>query len=201
MCSTLTTLISNFATSQGGGNFLADALSRMPQLNCPKVEVVKPLSHPTNWWLKWLHECRQKKTDKLTMRWWPHLKLLWRMTNGFKVIETFVSSRMDWRGWQLKYMYRGARDLVLGKSHESKSTGHFGFVKTLHLSLKVDIERYVTGCPICTSDKQQHGNTPGLLQPVGEPSAPWREISIGFYCKVSRKLWGYCYKGDDQFIF
>lgn len=69
-----------------------------------------------------------------------------------------------------------------------KTAGHFGFVKTLYLvkcqfwwlCMKRDIENYMASCPVCTSAKRCSGKTPGLLQPVTSPIAPWRETSMDF---------------------
>lgn len=90
------------------------------------------------------------------------------------------------------YVPESQRLLILEKSHDSKTTGHFGFVKTLHLikcqfwclSLKKDIQSYVASCPVCTLAKKWQGKTPGLLQPVAEPSAPWKVISMDFIVEL-----------------
>lgn len=79
------------------------------------------------------------------------------------------------------------------QAHDSK-TGHFGFVKTLHLikwqfwwpSLK-DIEAYVTSCPICAAAKWPPGKPTRLLQKVANPRAPWKEIPMDFIVELSKR--------------
>lgn len=86
--------------------------------------------------------------------------------------ECTMQESLAWVGAKL-YVPESQRLLILEKSHDSKATGHFGFVKTLHLikcqfwwlSLKKDIQSYVASCPVCTSAKRWQGKTSRLLQP------------------------------------
>lgn len=46
--------------------------------------------------------------------------------------ECTIQSGLAWVGTKL-YVPKSQRLLILEKSHDSKTAGHFGFVKTLHL--------------------------------------------------------------------
>ncbi|KAK9395822.1 tyrosine-protein kinase Srms-like [Crotalus adamanteus] len=44
----------------------------------------------------------------------------------------------------------------------------------------VSVENYVKSCTVCATMKRIPGKTPGLLQPVADPSQPWEEIAMDF---------------------
>lgn len=68
---------------------------------------------------------------------------------------------------------------VLKMCHNSPTARHFGFVKTLHLIINrqfwwpgfhKDTAQYVAGCPICLLAKHGGGEPPGKLVPLPTPS-------------------------------
>lgn len=94
------------------------------------------------------------------------------------------------------------RLMVLKKSHNSKTAGHFGFVKTLHLvkkqflwpSLKKTLKAMWPVALSATQLGEQQGENPGLLQTVTETSVPWRDISMDFIVELpessgNRVIW------------
>lgn len=118
--------------------------------------------------------------------------------------ECTMQNGLAWVGAKL-YIPQSQQLLVLKKSHNSKTRGHFRFVKTLHLIkwqfwwalLKKDIECYVASCPVCASAKWQQGKTPPLLQPVVEPNAPWKEISMDFIVELPQERREHSNLGDN----
>uniref|UniRef100_A0A803TUR5 Gypsy retrotransposon integrase-like protein 1 n=1 Tax=Anolis carolinensis TaxID=28377 RepID=A0A803TUR5_ANOCA len=84
------------------------------------------------------------------------------------------------------YIPPGAgREKALCLCHD---TGHFGFVKTLHLVrrkywwplMRKDVKAYVHQCPVCATVKGGGGKPSGLLRPLENPAAPWEHISMDF---------------------
>lgn len=77
------------------------------------------------------------------------------------------------------YVPASQQTLMLQKSHDSKTAGHFGFVKTPHQvkrqfwwpHMKKNIEHYVANYPVCTSVERRPEKTLVLLQPVASPTA------------------------------
>lgn len=88
--------------------------------------------------------------------------------------------------------------LILQRSHDSETAGHFGFVKTLRLvkrqfwwpGMKKDVEGYMAGCPVGATVKGPWGKLRGLLQQVDSPSPLWKEIppSAALVCNCSTLL-------------
>lgn len=79
------------------------------------------------------------------------------------------------------------RLLILEKSHDSKTAGHFRFVKMLHLikcqfwwlSLKKDSQKLRGYLPSLCFGQTEQG------KPVVEPNTPWKEISMDFIVELS----------------
>lgn len=92
-----------------------------------------------------------------------------------------------WKGPKL-YVPQVVCVKVLRCCHDVHSAGHFGFVKTLHLTnwqfwwpqMKKDIEEYVKSCTVCATMKGQPGKPLGLLQPVADPVQPWDQVAMDF---------------------
>ncbi|XP_060539362.1 queuine tRNA-ribosyltransferase catalytic subunit 1 isoform X1 [Pantherophis guttatus] len=177
----------------GGKNFMADALSRLPQYNSTKEEVVRPIIPVT--------QLAAPVTTRAQMRADPALSgdLLHKLQEALKTDEWFrthsnectLCDGLAWIGAKL-YVPASLRVTVLQHAHDAKTAGHFGFVKTVHLikrqfwwpALKKDIEAYVASCPVCASAKRPPGKPPGLLQSVARPNAPWKEISMDLIVDV-----------------
>lgn len=174
----------------GGGekNFLADALSRIPQYNCSKAEVIKPVVSSQQLAAKVTTQAQAKGKPSVDSDGTSALKAVltdkWFQTHHNVCL---IWDGLAWVGTKL-CIPAGQRLKILGNCHEPKTVGHFGFVKTPYLlkrqfgwpSLKKGMEIYVASCSVCTSTRWWQGKNPGLLQAVAEPSASWREISMGF---------------------
>uniref|UniRef100_A0A8C7E2N1 Gypsy retrotransposon integrase-like protein 1 n=1 Tax=Naja naja TaxID=35670 RepID=A0A8C7E2N1_NAJNA len=84
------------------------------------------------------------------------------------------------------------REDILNKCHDEKPAEHFGFLKTLHLTLRQfwwpnmrpEIEHYVKTCHVCAMSKPRTGKPLGLLQQVSEPSRPWQDIAMDFIVEL-----------------
>ena len=72
--------------------------------------------------------------------------------------------------------------------HSSGIGGHNGFLPTYHrikwlfawLKMKASIKAYVQQCSVCQQAKNEHVKSPGLLQPLPVPVAPWTVVSLDF---------------------
>lgn len=173
----------------GGRNFLADALSRMPQFNSSRLETVLPIIPSTQLAAPVTTRAQSNPTTDLTCSLVQELRDSLKDDKWFqeRSNECTLRDGLAWVGAKL-YVPCSLRGKVLERAHDARTAGHFGFVKTLHLikrqfwwpALKRDIENYVASCPVCASAKRPPGKTPGLLQNVARPTAPWKEISMDF---------------------
>lgn len=165
-----------------GRNFLADALSRMPQYNSHREDIVQsiiPQQLPTAE-AKRLDPLRaltdELRTALLNDRWLQDNRTLCTFRDG-----------LAWRHEKL-YVPASLRATVLCRCHDVKQAGHFGFLKTLHLvkrqfwwpRMRTDIEAYVKSCPRCAVTKTRPGRPLGLMQSVADPVQPWQEIAMDF---------------------
>lgn len=46
--------------------------------------------------------------------------------------------------------------------------------------MKIDKEGYIASCPVCASVKGHPIKPTEFLQPMANPTAPWKEISMDF---------------------
>ena len=74
------------------------------------------------------------------------------------------------------------------ESHAPRYAGHRGIQTTFKaietyfywLTMKDDVHHYVEECVTCQKVKFDRHKTPGLLQPLPIPTAPWESISMDF---------------------
>lgn len=106
-----------------------------------------------------------------------------RMNSGWKTVYC---------GWEANCLFQRFNIPWFYCTAMKKTAGHFGFVKTLHLvkcqfwwpRMKKEIENYVASCPVCASAKRPPRKTPGLLQAMASPTAPWKEIPMDFIVEL-----------------
>ncbi|KAK9395824.1 retrotransposon-derived protein PEG10 [Crotalus adamanteus] len=169
----------------GGKNFLADALSRLPQYKSEREQVNEAII-PNPQTVTQLTPRRVPNPDD------PGVKKIKRellTDQWFKDNQASLTCRdgLAYKGGKL-YLPEALRLNALNHSHDVKQAGHFGYLKTLHLTrrqfwwpgLKKDVENYVKSCTVCATMKRIPGKTPGLLQPVADPSQPWEEVAMDF---------------------
>ena len=80
------------------------------------------------------------------------------------------------------------------ESHAPSYAGHRGIQTTFKAietyfywpTMKDDIHRYVEECVTCQKVKFDRHKTPGLLQPLPIPTAPWESIAMDFIFGLSR---------------
>ena len=77
---------------------------------------------------------------------------------------------------------------LLEEFHTSPLGGHTGVAKTLHRlrqsfdwpTIKKDVQRFVSHCPVCQQTKYETKKPSGLLQPLPIPARIWEDMSIDF---------------------
>lgn len=78
------------------------------------------------------------------------------------------------------------RSDVLRAMHDDATSGHFGFVRTLHRTrerfywpkMYETTKRYVASCETCQRHKRPATAAPGPLQPLTPPSTPFEQVGI-----------------------
>ena len=86
----------------------------------------------------------------------------------------------------------------MDEAHASPYAGHRGIMPTTQAleryfywpNLQTDIEKYVRECMICQKVKYDRHKTPGLLQPLPIPEAPWESIAMDFITDLPRTQYG-----------
>ena len=87
---------------------------------------------------------------------------------------------------------------VMLESHTPPDAGHRGNQTTFKAietyfywpTMKDDVHRYVEECVTCQKVKFDRHKTPGLLQPLPIPTAPWESISMDFIFQLPRSIHG-----------
>ncbi|KAK9401689.1 hypothetical protein NXF25_010045 [Crotalus adamanteus] len=167
----------------GGKNFLADALSRLPQYNSKREQVIHAIIPPYNPGPGLPEKGAQLGAFEDGLR----SALL---TDPWILANPGVLSRRDGLAWYGDKLYvpLALRNRVYHRCHDSKTAGHFGFVKTLHLvrrqfwwpGMRKDIEEYVKRCHLCAQAKTVPKKPMGLLQQVSDPDRPWQDLGMDF---------------------
>ena len=81
---------------------------------------------------------------------------------------------------------------LIGLHHDEQSAGHWGVQKTKELlqrkfsweGMRQDIEEYVGTCPICQGNAAPRHKPYGKLDPLPQPTRPWKEISMDFITQL-----------------
>jgi transposase InsO family protein len=81
---------------------------------------------------------------------------------------------------------------LLRLHHDEPSAGHWGVQKTMELlqrkfkwdGMRQDIEEYVQTCPVCQGNATHRHRPYGQLDPLPQPSRPWKEISMDFITQL-----------------
>lgn len=109
--------------------------------------------------------------------------------------ELFAQHKQDvsihyglaWIGSKL-YVPASQRTIILQQNHDSKITGHFGFVKTAPCEMAVLVAKHEKRhrrircqLPSVHISERAPGKLPRPLQPVVNPTAPWKENSMGLH--------------------
>jgi Integrase zinc binding domain/Chromo (CHRromatin Organisation MOdifier) domain len=82
----------------------------------------------------------------------------------------------------------GLRHQVMSAHHANPFSGHQGRVRTLDLigrtywwkGIAKDVQKYVSACHECQTNKPGNHKPHGLLQPLQVPERPWSSISVDF---------------------
>ena len=91
------------------------------------------------------------------------------------------------------------RRLILSEAHDSMTSGHPGYVKTLNAvrksyfwsGMKRDVLNYVKSCLSCQRIKAERVKLPGKLQPLAIPEMKWECISMDFVTGLPTVQGGY----------
>ena len=91
------------------------------------------------------------------------------------------------------------RQCLLFRLHNGPLAGHPGSTRMTEVvrrhfwwpRLARDVEDYVRTCSDCQRNKAQSGKTPGLLQPLPVPNAPWDSVSLDFIVALPKSEGGY----------
>ncbi|KAK9397281.1 hypothetical protein NXF25_020642 [Crotalus adamanteus] len=171
----------------GGKNFLADALSRLPQYDSKKEQVIQTIVPICSMDPAQTEGCAKVVTLEEELQ-----SVL--LTDPWLQANPGLLTHRDGLAWYRNRLYIPSelRHRVFHQCHDSKVAGHFGFVKTLHLarrrfwwpSLRKDIERYVKECHICAQAKVVPKRPMGLLQSVSNPVRPWQDIGMDFLVEL-----------------
>ncbi|KAK9400665.1 hypothetical protein NXF25_011379 [Crotalus adamanteus] len=177
----------NLKVVPGGKNFLADALSRMPQYDSKREQVIQAVIPQCDGESEKAEVCTKLATFE------EEIKAALVTDPWLSANPGILTHRngLAWYGDKL-YIPQEVRNRVYHQCHDSKVAGHFGFVKTLHLarrqfwwpSLRKDIETYVKECKVCAQAKVIPKKPMGLLQSVSDPIRPWQDIGMDFLVEL-----------------
>ncbi|KAK9395591.1 hypothetical protein NXF25_018952 [Crotalus adamanteus] len=167
----------------GGRNFLADALSRLPQYDSKREEVVQVILSP------YTQGVAKAVSRPITVDLEHELRAALPHDPWFQEHQSLLTQQggLAWYGTKL-YVPHVLRKGILKRCHDSKRAGHFGFLKTLHFArrqfwwpqMRSDLEKYVKSCPTCATSKHNPGKPLGLMQSVTDPEYPWQDIAMDF---------------------
>ncbi|KAK9410979.1 hypothetical protein NXF25_002154 [Crotalus adamanteus] len=173
----------------GGRNFLADALSRLPQYESQREELIQAILPP------YTQGVGRVSTRSDIGNIEVELRAAVPRDPWYKEHSNLLTHRdgLAWYGVKL-YVPLELRSKVLQRCHDAKLAGHFGFVKTLHLirrqfwwpTLRKDVEHHVKSCPVCATCKSRPGKPVGYLQSVADPEHPWQDIAMDFIVEPPR---------------
>ena len=175
----------------GKDNVVADSLSRKSFLNA--------ISIPNNPIISLVKEASVKDQD--------YQKLLTLVqTREFSGTSLTATANFSCSNDCLYYRDRlcipkdqSLKRTILYEAHDSPTSGHPGYAKTLNAvrksyhwsGLKGDVLRYVRQCLSCQKIKAERVKIPGKLQPLDIPQMKWECISMDFVTGLPSTQGGY----------
>lgn len=172
---------------KGRENVVADALSRIPEVNLVSFEVT-----PADFWYLNMMD----KVESCPIRYKN-----WKIIAGKLFTKFDVDSKHGRdRPWKL-VVPSSARNAVLKECHDDPMSGHFGVYKTKHRVLAryywpgvpIDVSKYVKACQICSCSKPSNAKTAGEMGKFKSASRPWQMISIDLMGPFPRSTKGNAY--------
>lgn len=162
---------------KGRENRVADALSRMPT-----ESHTFPITMVTPAWITavidtYTHDPKcQKLIAELTLD-----------TDSHKDY-TFKSGILRYKGKIYIGQDQDVHTKLVASFHETELGGHSGERATTQIlklvfhwpNMKQTVSEFIRECPVCQINKSEHCPSPGLLQPLPIPKAPWADISMNF---------------------
>ncbi|CAB0016071.1 unnamed protein product [Nesidiocoris tenuis] len=165
---------------KGSMNLVPDALSRAPVSGACALRVV-PDEVRDPWYARMVGNVTAS----------PENYPLWRVQDGrlFKFLEERDQLVNSWK----LVVPRELRQETLVRCHNAPEAGHFGVLKTLKRiaadyywpKMRVDVQRFVSGCPVCAAFKPSNVRPAGLM---GQHSVrrQWQCLAIDFSGKYPR---------------
>jgi len=161
---------------KGATNAAADAVSR-----CPQSGSVLAISTCNPAWQENLIQGYLEDSEAQQLL--TELAVLSPNSKGYSLVDGLIRYQGKiWLGNNTLAQH------VLQALHSSGIGGHSGFHATYHRirhlfswpRMKECIRTYVQQCSICQQAKVEHVKSPGLLQPLPIPTAPWTVVSLDF---------------------
>ena len=166
-----------FQYRKGAENGAADALSRVGHLmSCNALSMAQS---------NWVQEViNSYETDAEAQALLQQLAIHSPDEKGFELHNGLIRNKgRIWIGAN-----SAIRTKLISALHDSALGGHSGTtasyqrIKKLFAwtGLKAAVEDYVRQCQVCQQAKHEHLKTPGKLQPLPIPEAPWQDITLDF---------------------
>ncbi|KAJ1384005.1 Ribonuclease H-like superfamily [Sesbania bispinosa] len=162
----------------GHDNVVADALSRVEELECHSLST---------------YQLQSDLVDKIRATWLTDVNL----RKLIKEIQdsSAVHKHYTWHNEEL--MRKGRlvvgndsklREELLQWLHSSGASGHSGINATMQRikavlhwkGLTTDVKRFVLQCDVCQKSKYSTVASPGLLQPLPVPDQVWQHVTMDF---------------------
>lgn len=162
---------------------VADPLSRSPALTQHAVPLTAAISHG------------QHEPDMLTAIRQGYTKDAWFADPANTACLSRHSDGLWRRGNTVAVpCVRPLLTRIMRDFHATPWAGHPGRDRTLELisrtywwpQMRADVEHYVSHCDLCQRNKPRTGATPGTLQSLPVPSAPWDSVTADFITGLPR---------------
>lgn len=178
---------------KGASNIVPDALSRIPHIECPKLDAITITPSPSDkWYLSLLNKISSN----------PDLYPQWKVEKNtiYKFFPSQSPIPTNSQDWKL-VVPNSLRSSIIAENHNPPTSSHFGFYKTYSRlrelyywpKMRHDVLKFVRSCKTCGAHKMSNTARMGIMGREKSVNFPFQILAVDLMGPFPRSAKGNSY--------